>query len=398
VVSPPDPESSGFATWTPTTAPGQTAYRFGEPIEFAQPPPAPPVVVPAAGPLGRSVDLIAHWYNDFGKQATALRADQANGWWGWYDWQWNFDTNTGDGVDDFSYDPSRYPLPGLYAGDDAPTLDWQCHWLAASGIRAVNLGTAVFTSTGWESPTHPNHWMHQLFTAVPTFRSLRYVLGLAFDGQADRVSAQFDEVVSAYASYPGGYTHEHDGATYAVVFCWHLETLRRALDGDQGAARTRWLLRDLARRFRAIGYDGVCVLARWGGVLRSPPGPRARDAGLLILTADYEARYGSDEAYDHSYARYAATVHFPTRPRVVPNVVTAAESVHPHPSAWTLRGSTPELFEQALRRGVESASASGQRMLTIYNVSEWAEAGPGLLPQRRDRFGYLEAVRRVVTS
>lgn len=345
------------------------------------------------------MDLVAHWYNDFGKQSTALAPDQAQGWWGWYDWQWNFDTNTGDGVDDFCYDPARYPLHGRYAGDDVNTLDWQCHWLASAGIRAVNLGTAVFTSTGWESPTHPNHWMHQLFKAVPTFGSLRYVLGLAFDGTADAVSAQFDQVVSAYAAYPGGYTYERDGATYAVVFCWHLETLRRALDGEEGVATTRALLRSLAERFRTIGYDGVCVLARWGGVLRSSPGRRAREAGLLILTADYEARYGSDEAYAHSYARYAATAPFPTGRRRVLNVVTSAVSVYPLPTRWSLPGSTPELFGQVLRRAMETVGGADMPpMVTIYNVSEWAEGGAGLLPQRRDGFGYLEAVRRVVTQ
>ena len=36
------------------------------------------------------------------------------------------------------------------------------------------------------------------------------------------------------------------------------------------------------------------------------------------------------------------------------------------------------------------------RLITCYNVAEWAEGGPGLQPNMQDRFGYLEAVRDVV--
>lgn len=36
------------------------------------------------------------------------------------------------------------------------------------------------------------------------------------------------------------------------------------------------------------------------------------------------------------------------------------------------------------------------KILTCYNVSEWAEGGPGLQPNRKDRFGYLDALREAV--
>lgn len=36
------------------------------------------------------------------------------------------------------------------------------------------------------------------------------------------------------------------------------------------------------------------------------------------------------------------------------------------------------------------------RIVTCYNVAEWAEGGPGLQPNLRDRFGYLEALRAAV--
>ncbi len=32
------------------------------------------------------------------------------------------------------------------------------------------------------------------------------------------------------------------------------------------------------------------------------------------------------------------------------------------------------------------------KIFTVYNVAEWAEGGPGLQPNQRDGFGYLEAI------
>jgi hypothetical protein len=390
------PDDSGFATWFdgPTAGP-RTTYEYPRRLDLGPVPPAPTAVVPPR----TDVDLLAHWYDDFGKEATAASAHEALGWHGWYDWRWNAPGNPGDGVDGLGYDPARDPLPGPYAGDDAHTLDWHCHWLASAGVRAVNLGTAVFTSAGWESPAHPNHWMHQLFTAVPNFGSLGFVLGLAFAGPPAAIEAQLGELVEAYAEHRAGHTLVVEGETLATVFCWDLESLRRAFDGPRGGTRTREHLRTLAGRFRAIGYDGVALLARNAGRIHARPHSGLRRDGLLLLAADYESRYGSDASYDHSYARYASTVRFPTDPDRVLNVVTAAESVHPHPSRWTLRGSTPALFEQVLRRAVAVArTGEVPPLVTVYNVSEWAEGGPGLLPQRRDGFGYLAAVRRVVSG
>jgi len=38
------------------------------------------------------------------------------------------------------------------------------------------------------------------------------------------------------------------------------------------------------------------------------------------------------------------------------------------------------------------------RIITCYNVSEWAEGGPALQPNMQDRFGYLEAVRNALVA
>ena len=38
------------------------------------------------------------------------------------------------------------------------------------------------------------------------------------------------------------------------------------------------------------------------------------------------------------------------------------------------------------------------QVIMCYNMSEWAEGGPGLVPNVRDRFGYLEAIRDAVVK
>jgi len=78
---------------------------------------------PAGKPASTGgVEVIAHWYNDFGLEYTASSSNQANGSYQWYDWSWNY-SGTAD------YDPSRHPLLGWYRGDDPNVLDWQCYWM-----------------------------------------------------------------------------------------------------------------------------------------------------------------------------------------------------------------------------------------------------------------------------
>jgi hypothetical protein len=85
---------------------------------------------------------------------------------------------------------------------------------------------------------------------------------------------------------------------------------------------------------------------------------------------------------------------FPTAKNSVVGVFTSLDSVRPHPSRYDIRGSSPELFGQLLAKAIAHIHRHGlPRMVTIYNVSEWAEGGPGLIPNKQDGFGYLEAVR-----
>lgn len=368
-----------------------TTYKYPSQIDFGTVTPPPPALAPAS----KGFDIVAHWYNDFGLDSAALAAAETNGWYGWYDWRWNKTSNTGDGVTSFGYDAARHPIQGFYKGDNPNVLGWQCLWMAEAGVNVVSITQAPgFTTSGWASPSSVNHWVYQLFNNTPNFDALQYMLWLKSKGTTGEIEAQNDEVVAAYADYPGAYSYSEDGKTYAVVYIWDLEATRGVYDNFVGHTRTVAYLKALAAKFRTIGYDGMLVMARNGGVVTATAGIQQdlRLGGVLAVSSEYGARYGTDASYGNSYSNYAANVVFPTAGIV--NVVTSANSAYPHPSAWRLSGTTPALFKTVLRKAVSHIIRNKmRRIVTIYNVSEWAEGGPGLLPNKQDGFGYLDAIR-----
>lgn len=373
-----------------------TLYTYPNLLNFGASAPAP---VARTAP-NKGVDIVAHWYNDFGLAKTALDQNMANGNHLWYDWRWNFPTNTGDGINTFGYDPSRHPIQGFYKGDDPNVLGWQCYWMAEAGVTAVALTESEgFVSAGWSSPSNRQHWLYQLFTNVPNFRSLKYLLPLTYTGTPAQLEAQNDDVVATYANYTNGYTYTENGKTYAVVTVFEMEAIRGIYDNYNGQVNTAVYLKGLATKFKNIGYDGVMILARNSGLFTVAPDPTLKPAGVIIAESGYEAQYGTTASYSNSYTNYANNVVFPTSKSTVLNVVTSAETQYPHPSAWTLNGSTPAAFRKVLQRAVDAVVKNKQRrIVTIYNVSEWAEGGPGLIPQKRDGFGYLDAIRAVAVQ
>lgn len=368
-----------------------TTYKYPSILNFGPVTPPPPALAPAS----KGFDIVAHWYNNFGLDSTALAASSANGWYGWYDWNWNFPTNTGDGVTTKGYDLSRHPTQGFYKGDSPNVLGWQCLWMAEAGVNVVSITQAPgFTTAGWSSPSSINYWVYQLFNNTPNFSALQYLLWLKYNGTTAEIEAQNDEVVAAYGTYPGAYSYSEDGKTYAVVYTWDLEQTRGVYDAYVGQTATVAYLKALAAKFKTIGYDGIMVMARNGGVITNTTSIQQdlRTGGVIAVSSDYSTRYGTDASYSNSYANYAENVAFPTKGIV--NVVTSAKTAAPHPSGWDLSGNAPALFNKVLRKAVSHIIRHKmRRIVTIYNVSEWAEGGAGLLPNKQDGFGYLDAIR-----
>lgn len=385
---------------------GKTITNQGGMFDFGPSYPAPPVT---SLPAHRGYDIMAHWYNDFGLDDTILSSSGASTW---YDWSWNFPTNTGDGNTTRGYDPQRVPLQGYYKGDDPDVLDWQAKWAAEAGITAVTMveGSGGFSrtngATDWSQPANKRHWMYQLFNNAKNFSALRYILWIqsANPGSQAALEAQHDEVVWAYQTYPNFYTYTQNGLTYPVVYLWDGGSLRTNLGSTENlAAHT-----SLAGKFQAMGYAGVAIMSPSPEWLTSFTGAiytrkQIADAGILGMNVGYSSHHSdlvSGGYPSGEYSEYAEKVNFPAGLNSVPNVVTGRRSQNPVTNFYPgLRNPSPVHFKRALQRAVNHMVLNGSpRIISIGNMSEWAEQGPGLIPNMVDGFGYLDAVRSMPTA
>lgn len=366
----------------------EETYTYPNRIDFGNLEKAPSVKnIPHKG-----IDLIAHWYNDFGLEYTASGVNQANGSYKWYDWRWNH-TNTE------SYDAKRHPLLGWYKGDDVNVLDWICYWLAESGINVVCLTqTSGFSNTNWNNPSDLHYWEYQLLNNVKNFKSLKYILSLKADSNKDTLEtleSQNDKVVEVYSQFPNVHTYIENSKRYACVFAWDTELLRGALDNYNGYTNINAYYIRLAKKMKNIGYDGVCILGRNTNINNNFDYLRKND--VILFCADYSGMYGDRNSY-YDYEDYVNTVPFVTTQtdKTILNVLTSADSHKEHSSTWSVKGSTPELFKKLLNKALDFIEKNNMpKMLTIYNVSEWAEGGASLQPNVHDGFGYLDAVKSI---
>lgn len=357
---------------------------------------APPL---SDGPQPAPVDVLAHWYNDFGLETRRL--NPGSGWIGWYYWTWNFHDAPGDG-----YDPARHPLLGFYRGDDPTVLDWQCYWLAEYGVKGVILcwGSKhpAQTLAQWDHPASPAYWIHQLFNRVPNFKRLKYVMWAPtpwLSGTAEN-RANVEQgwrylIDTVYRRYDNCYILRIGKRRYPVLYLWEEGALRGLFDNYRGAKETHAFYVRMAERFRQAGFDGMALFARHPYMPDPSETKRLEQAGVLHYRAYYSNPLSRDAG---TYAKLVDTFCPPTDPSTVINVVTAHQSHTPHPSRWKCPGSTPVLFRRLLQKAVRHVCGNPMpRVVTCYNVAEWAEGGPGLQPNMRDRFGYLQAVRNALS-
>ena len=352
--------------------------------------------------IERKVDVLPYWYNDFGLQCTKIAK---TGWIGWYYWTWDHHDAAKrelDGKPLDAYDPSRHPLLGFYRGDDPKVLDWQCYWLREYGMAGASLLLSGSGLTGWEQPTHRDHWVYQLFTNTPNFKNIRYVMSgeysfpKAYDAANEkRVRENFFALVDKiYSKYDNYYYVERDGKRYPVISII-AESSYPTIFGSTENVKSFY--RELAARFRKAGFGGMALYINWPV---KDIGDMTAD-GVLRYTTSYTPNYTvTDRTGKYTYADLVANFKPPKKGNVIISVGTSVHTQRPHESGWICPGSTPALFAQYMKKAVaqlEKYPALPQ-VIMCYNMSEWAEGGPGLVPNVRDRFGYLEAIRDAVVK
>lgn len=365
--------------------------------------PAPKAIPFRAG----SVDVMAYWYQDFGLDYTR-QGNGANGGLTWYYWGWNFATNTGDGVTTTAYNPDRRPLLGYYRGDDNNVMDWQCYWLASYGCTGTIVQPrANFSVTGWSTltttwsqSTDVNYWMYKLFNEVPNFTALQYQLWGYTDFLADTVpnrqiyiDSWTDIINNIYLKYSNFHYIKKGSKIYPVLFLFEANAIRTTFGNNADNKEAQDFMISMSNLFIAAGYGGIALMCR---------NPTSTFVGNPYLEANnvlyYDAEYSAIESAGDitNYKDYAVDgLDFSVTDKIrgINNTVTSRDSVYPHPSSFASVGNTPDLFRQAVTKGINQISASdAPNILSIYNVSEWAEGGAGLQPNVQDGFDYMEAL------
>ena len=386
------------------------------------------------------VDFIPYWYNDFGRECTL---SGGFGWKGWYDWQWNHhdigatctnklpvegemvQNDKGEMVqktevcgakmpkmdDPYTraicpecgaesgydqYDPDLHPLIGWYRGDDPVALDWISYWLQTYGMKQSIL---LSGNAGSEDSKSGSHWVYELLRS-PNGKQMKYALQVASSSYGSDEPTIRNNWWETFNSFYFNAEHKDqvycyttaDGKRYPAIFLWDEESVRYSVKDREIVIR---MYKDAAAAFQENGFDGICVLARTA-IFTNEGGAAARAdmaaAGVQWFSCGYPNNcIGAGSTYGERVDRFLLN----PDTSCIYGVSSGMNTHTPHPSAWNCGGHSPELFGKWVSKAVEATTSVAERpkMITCYNISEWSEGGPGLVPTVGQRFGYLEAIR-----
>jgi hypothetical protein len=386
---------------------------------------APPMsnAVPA-GP----VDVIAHWYGDWGldwyRQQTNI-GSQA--FYSWYDGAYNFRSAP-------AYDPQRESIMGHYRNDDPNVLDWQCYWLREAGVKAIVPAAFDLEIGTWASATDRNLWIYRLFNNAPNCLGLSYIpwarsgnfnsqvqsgtaphpgapndIACTSDVSCALVTSSIADLLAQWQSlyyqlepaFPNNYITKFGGKRYFTVYVWDTEQLRHLLDTGSASTNTSaWLQARAAEVATNQNVDGLAVLCH----NCTPDATMSRATLLtnkvLLLPDQYGGPADSTQAGmsggSSTYSTYVSAYAPPTTGEML-SVSTSLKTLAPLTTGFNYPGSTPALWLSLLskaERWVASHPTTLVQAVSVYNVSEWWEGGPGLSPNLQDGWGYLDAVRK----
>ncbi len=328
------------------------------------------------------VDFMPIFYNDFGLMKSL---DQS--WHGWFYWSWNHQDNETPG-----YDPQRHPLLGWYYGDDPVVLDWICYWLRQYGINQMIILSTPDRDV-WQNPRNPGHWHYQLFNYVKNFDEMEYVLEVDhMQNDPAGLLNHWKEVIRYYRDYPHYYARVVDGKTLAVVYNWQDNVMSGKLGGDDAYADFMVEVSHYAKE--QLGVDGILVMGRAMNDFSEELTETLKQAGVYRYAAGYEPNCIEKQGNLKTYERYVENFNGDLAKKNTVLAISTGMFSHTHPSGWTISGNTPALFELWATKAATYLREKKPLLpvVTIYNISEWGEGGPGLQPNVQDGFGYLEAI------
>ncbi len=368
----------------------------------------------------RKVDCLAWWYNDFGLECVRQNPKD-NGWIGWYYWDWNHHDclkNAMPGGCRHAYDPSRHPLLGFYKGDDPKVLDWITYWLLQYGVNAVGLLSVVmqpFDSPvfDYEREDHKDHWLYVLLNQVKNFKKMKFVMSpeIYYPAKAGVIDWKcrnnkayiMDLIDKTYVQHPENiYMVTVDGREYPTIFFKEEGAVMWTYDNinlNPVPSGTIALYTEIAGKFKKMGYPGVAVIASVrDSISYLDEHPEALEGtGVVRFHGVYGGTHTCEKA--DTMEEYVNSFHLPdvNDGRTLTGTFIDLLSHDPHGSHFTTTGHSPKLLEIYMDKAVQQIQRTGAYpAITVHNVSEWAECGPGLIPNMQDGFAYLEAIRKTV--
>lgn len=348
------------------------------------------------------VDIAAHWYlywgTDWFRQAIGIASETFDQW---YDWHWNWTSNP-------DYDPARHPIQGWYRGDDPNILDQQCCWLIEAGVKVVIPVAFDLNISTWHLSTDMHYPMYQLFNNSPNFRQLSYIPWVQSSAWANQpssptpteIATQWDQILFGLSYvYENNYVMNFRGKRWFTVYCWDSEFLRsQVFDTGGGSINYAAFLKTRADAAIAAGYDGIAVLFHNPTENWIMNRDALFDNNVLYLYAPYGGPWASDPA-SADFEEVVNTFNPPST-GVVVNVSTSLKSKGAI-TEFDFDGSTPSLARNYVARALRHVVNHKQdlpQLVTIYNVSEWAEGGPGLIPNKQWGFAYLDIINEAMCS
>ena len=342
------------------------------------------------------VDFMPYWYNDFGRKSQILRI---TGWVGWHYWTWNHHPHEGSAAKT-PCDEQRHPLLGWYYGDNPVTLDWQCYWMLKAGTKAVALLTGDVSQ--WEEEYSGDHWIYQLFHNVPNFKKMKFCAFFGYwSKDKEALWEHWKQIADRlyFRNRDQIYMVNHGGKQYPLVQMWDMKILRENIDPDGGVENCKDLMLRLGNLFKEKGFEGVCFFSREccrGAEELNSPANRAEleAAGVIHYDAYYEVGpFYNKEMPLTTYTELVDAFDPHMNPYQILNVTTGCHTRPPHPSGWVRPGQNPKDFGRLVKKAVDYLEQHPelQKIITCYNVAEWAEGGPGFQPNMLDGFGFLDA-------
>ncbi|MHB8901261.1 MAG: LamG-like jellyroll fold domain-containing protein [Thermoguttaceae bacterium] len=294
----------------------------------------------------------------------------------------------------------RTPALGFYSQDNPEVSDWETKWAVEHGVSffiycwyRTEQGGAVKTrfSSAIHDALFKSKFVDKMKFTIMWENQARGVAGVA--DERDLFENLLPYWMDTYFRHPSYLKVDNK----PVLFIYRPEFLVQDLGSVDNVARAFDKMR---QKCREAGFDGLYLLGEYRGT------ERKHLELMKSLGLDYTFAYcwhvPNSPTPDQAIRAQMDSIRKTQELGVLPQVVTVSQAW----SGWRDEGSIwkipPADYAGLLRQARDFVATLpkdqlGSRMLLLDNWNEWGE-GHYIAPYREYGFGYLDAVRRVLSS